>query len=255
MNKQKKYGIIYCVANKINNKKYIGQTIQSLNKRKRDHIHSIINNETAFQKAINKYGIDNFIWEIIDYAETQEELDDKEVFWIDYYDTYGSGGYNMTIGGRGNNKATGEKRLSYLSALKDNHPFLIFDKYGNFIEESYNRLLFCLENNIPTNDVNKVLRNKNPSINDYILIFKEDFTEQNLKQRLKRTRYNRNFVVFNERNEYIGTWNNQLKCERDLGFARGCINKCLIGLFKRMHGHSFYYLDECPEELKQLVVN
>lgn len=253
MEKQTAYGIIYCAINRINNKKYIGQTID-FKKRKMEHIRSIFKNETTFQKAMNKYGVKNFKWEIIDYANSLEELDEKEVFWIDYFNTYGSGGYNMTIGGQGFHKATGEKRIEYLSTLNDNHPFLIFDKYGNFVKESDNRLLFCLENNIPTNDTNKVLRNKNPSVNDYILIFKEDFTEQNLKQRLKRTRFNREFVVFDKNNNFLGKWSNQLQCERDLGFKRGCINKVLTGLFKSMHEHTFYYLDECPDYLKQLVV-
>lgn len=249
---KKHYGVIYSATNKINNKKYIGQTINSLKKRKKDHIWSCVNNETAFQKALNKYGIDNFSWKILDYAECQDELDDKEVFWIDYFNTYGNGGYNMTIGGRGNNKATGEKRIEYLSAIKDNHPFLVFDKYGNFIEESDNRLLFCMENIVPTNSANKVLRNKNPSVNNYILIYKEDYSEENLRQRLKRIRYNREFVVFNLNNEYIGTWANQLRCERDLELKRGCINKCLTKVVRKINGYYFYYLNECPNNLKQL---
>jgi hypothetical protein len=57
----------------------------------------------AFYNAINKYGWENIIWEIIDTAKSQEELDCKEIYWIDYYNTYigNKNGYNMTIGGGG----------------------------------------------------------------------------------------------------------------------------------------------------------
>lgn len=92
------YGIIYSATNIINNKKYIGQTTFPLEKRKGEHLNSISRQNTAFQKAMNKYGIDSFIWEIIDHAHSSNELDSKETIWIDYYNTYGHDGYNMTTG-------------------------------------------------------------------------------------------------------------------------------------------------------------
>jgi len=247
------YGIIYCVTNIINNKKYIGQTTKSLKVRKRNHLSTIKRNETAFQKAINKYGKENFTWEIIDHAHSLEELNSKEIFWIDYYNTYGKNGYNMTLGGQGGNKSTGKKRVEYLKQKQDdNHPFLIFDKQGNFINDCDNRLLFCAENNINTGYSLIVLRNYKPSVRDYILIYVEDYSEANLKQRIKRIRYNRDFVVFDKNYQYIGTWANQLQCERDLELKRGCINKCLTKVVKIINGHYFYYFDECPDSLKIL---
>lgn len=41
-----------------------------------------------FYRAIRKYGIKNLKWSIIDYATTSEELNEKEKYWISYYDTY-----------------------------------------------------------------------------------------------------------------------------------------------------------------------
>jgi len=84
-NKDNKYGIIYCATNIINNKKYIGQTIRSLDKRIKEHIgHANKDNKYAFHLAINKYGIDKFEWEEIDVADNQEELDEKELYWIEF---------------------------------------------------------------------------------------------------------------------------------------------------------------------------
>ena len=60
-----------------------------------------------FYKAIRKYGIENFSFEVLEEC-TAEELDEKEKYWIKYYNTYigweNCQGYNMTIGGSGTRK-------------------------------------------------------------------------------------------------------------------------------------------------------
>lgn len=93
-----------------NGKSYIGQTHRELKERINEHIRkSKIKTEIGynypFYKAIRKYGYENLEWEIIDYADSSEELDEKEKYWISYYDTYiqHNKGYNQTIGGKGQN--------------------------------------------------------------------------------------------------------------------------------------------------------
>lgn len=100
--------IIYKVTCLINNKIYIGQSKQALEKRKKSHIKdakSKCKNKCIFHKALSKYGIDNFIWEIIYSSDSCKDLDEKEIFYISYYDShYENGkGYNMTLGGNGSN--------------------------------------------------------------------------------------------------------------------------------------------------------
>jgi hypothetical protein len=48
---------------------------------------------------MNKYGIENFELALIENAEA-ELLDERERYWIEYYDTY-KNGYNATLGGEG----------------------------------------------------------------------------------------------------------------------------------------------------------
>ena len=95
--------IIYEALNIINNKRYIGQTIQTLHRRKQQYINSIKYNNSkciAFVRAMKKYGVENFKWRIVDDAETLEELDKKESYWIEYYDTTNPNkGYNLKGGG------------------------------------------------------------------------------------------------------------------------------------------------------------
>ena len=58
-----------------------------------------------FCNSLRKYGWDSFMWEVIDYAETLEELKRKEMYWINYYKSFvgfsDSNGYNLTLGGDG----------------------------------------------------------------------------------------------------------------------------------------------------------
>lgn len=88
----------------INGKVYIGQTINTLEYRQNQHIREakLKNRPTVyFHNAINKYGEENFRFEIIDTACTQKELDEKEIYWISYYQSNNKEkGYNLDSGGK-----------------------------------------------------------------------------------------------------------------------------------------------------------
>lgn len=88
---------IYKITNIQNNKVYIGQTIRHIKDRFNRHINDAINNiiDTHFARAIRKYGKENFIIEEIDKAQTQDELNQKEQYWIQYYNSVKEG-YNET---------------------------------------------------------------------------------------------------------------------------------------------------------------
>ena len=88
---------IYKITNIQNNKVYIGQTIRPVEQRFNRHMTDALNNilDTHFARAIRKYGKENFIIETIDKASTQEELNQKEQYWIRYYNSVEQG-YNET---------------------------------------------------------------------------------------------------------------------------------------------------------------
>ena len=88
---------IYKITNIQNQKVYIGQTIRPIEQRFHRHINDAMNNilDTHFARAIRKYGKDNFIIEKIDSAKTQNELNKKEQYWIQYYNSVNNG-YNET---------------------------------------------------------------------------------------------------------------------------------------------------------------
>ena len=89
---------IYCITNLINGKKYIGQS-RNIEKRWKKHRRSINskNNKTYLHNAFCKYGLDNFSFEVLEECKV-EDLNEKEIYWISFYDTY-KNGYNLTLGG------------------------------------------------------------------------------------------------------------------------------------------------------------
>jgi len=96
-----KYGLIYMITNNINNKKYIGVTTKTLEERFNGHINRANKERSAIQKAIHKYGKDNFTIIEIDTAVSEEDLFNKERMYIKKYNTYLGLGYNLTEGGGG----------------------------------------------------------------------------------------------------------------------------------------------------------
>ena len=94
-------GYIYKITNTLNDKVYIGQTIKTVQKRFTQHKNN--SNKEYFSqivlyKAFKKYGIENFICEEIEEVPN-DKLDEREKYWIEYYDSYFNG-YNSTLGGR-----------------------------------------------------------------------------------------------------------------------------------------------------------
>lgn len=109
-------GIIYKITCSINGKVYIGQTTETIEQRLERHFKMAFAEEKPkikFQRAIKKYGKENFIIEEIDRASSKEELDEKEKSWIAKYNSIKSG-YNTALGGEGGNTYAGisEERMN-----------------------------------------------------------------------------------------------------------------------------------------------
>ena len=108
--------LIYKITNKIDGKCYIGQTIKNAEERWREHqahafgTHPNDVNKTLY-KAIRKYGLENFTFEVLqDNIETYEQLDKAEIYWIDFYNSFIKG-YNETFGGQQYHKILPNKEI------------------------------------------------------------------------------------------------------------------------------------------------
>ena len=83
--------------------------------------HKALYDNCAIHKALQKYGIENFDFSILELC-SENELDDKEIYWINYYNSY-KDGYNETSGG---------KRPVHTAC---NHPIEMYDLQGKYIKE------------------------------------------------------------------------------------------------------------------------
>ena len=130
---------IYKITKKDKGKSYIGQS-NNIERRFKEHQYKT---DIPVELAIQKYGIDAFTYEIIEECSL-EELDEKEKYWIAYYNTYKGFGYNCSEGG-GNNRCENNGRtkltneeVSYIRECYDLHMRRreVYEKFKNKISFS-----------------------------------------------------------------------------------------------------------------------
>ena len=91
---------IYIIKNDINNKVYIGQTVNP--KQRWEQYCSLVKhkpNAQVITKAMKKYGIEHFTMSILETDVVN--YDEREKYWIQKYNSIVPNGYNITIGGDG----------------------------------------------------------------------------------------------------------------------------------------------------------
>lgn len=185
--------VIYVMTNKINNKKYVGQT-NNFRVRMNAHKSDAFNPNSHSYKyplseAIRKYGWDNFDNRIIEEISDEEDyryVDEREKFYIQYYDSLaGKNGYNICLGGAGNpkNKLTFEQKvgLSKLFSLEDIIDIqtrIIAGEKRKSIVESYPKLTYSMLDNI-----NAGMNFKNDKLSYPLHNYKQDLsTKFNLNE-------------------------------------------------------------------------
>lgn len=93
------FGYIYKTTNNINGKIYIGK------KHSKIFLENYYGSGKLIKRAIEKYGLENFVVEIIEECNTLEELNNREIYYIEFFNSHFSlgKGYNIALGGDGGN--------------------------------------------------------------------------------------------------------------------------------------------------------
>lgn len=126
---------IYEILNKVNDKRYIGQTIQNdVTTRWKEHVYRLtkqIHENPHLQKAWNKYGFYQFGFHIIEVCATEEEVFAAEIKWMHFYNTLDRDrGYNIASHPANFNALSVRKRKAKTQRFGESyHP--VVDPLGN----------------------------------------------------------------------------------------------------------------------------
>lgn len=135
---------IYKIENLLNHKIYIGKAL-NINKRFGDHRRLIWNKDLPsynypLYRALRKYGINNFQFSIVEECEP-DDLIEKEIYWIQYYEAFGPKGYNQTPGGDGSPKVLDSQLIEQYNLGKT------IEEISNYFNISKNTTIQILHRN------------------------------------------------------------------------------------------------------------
>lgn len=167
---------IYKITNQINYKIYIGQ---SINPQERWQAH-IKHSNYPIGQAITKYGVENFTFEILEWVHNYNE---REMYWINYYQSCGINGYNLNHGGNGQLSISLNEATDIIKLLKTtNYSFIKIAELAQ----------------VSTGIVAKINKGVIYPINDYYPIVntrRENFSESEIRElELEFSQYN-NFTM------------------------------------------------------------
>ena len=185
---------IYKISCLINNKIYIGQTINFIN-RKRSHICALKHNRAdnrLLQKDYNLYGLNNFKFEIIEECK-KEDLLCRETYWIKYY----GGKYNNNLYNLKDLNGCSRDLIDYFKQIHKSRPVTSETKQKlRILNLGKNNPMYGKKQTMESNlKRSKALKNR---------IFSEEH-KRKLKETNKRRgyrKYNEDFIL-NLRSKYI----------------------------------------------------
>ena len=111
---------IYKITHRESGKCYIGQSVDVF-ARWKNHSSYSKKKMSKLQKGFKLYGIKQFSFEVIEECD-KEMLNDREVYWIAYFNSYGKTGYNSTRGGSGSKTSKPKESKPKESKPKESKP-------------------------------------------------------------------------------------------------------------------------------------
>lgn len=214
---------IYKITNKNNNKCYISQS-KDIEARWIKHLSVYRSSpEYTLYKAFKKYGIDNFNFEVLEECSA-EELNQKEIYWIEYYNSFYDG-YNMTKGGEAWN-GTNDKAV-YQYALN-----------GTLIAEYSSAHEASRKLNISFTNICKVCRGERKTAGG----FGWSYTKNIIDTPIKTIRFENNTVLqFTKEGKFLAEYPTAKEAERQTHIDDGTIGLACKGKAKTAGGFIWKY--------------
>ena len=263
------YNGTYCVyvhINKINGKKYVGQTIHGDDPKKRWKNGTGYKTQKYFWRAIVKYGWYNFDHEIVASNLTKEEADNFEKLLIDKLNTKNNQfGYNLTSGGEGlsgycmsdesiqKRKNTMKKYFSnpeYIQKMRDvasKRSIYQFSIDGTFVTKYESAMEAERKLNINNATISKCAFGKVAVVDGYIFLFEDNL--DTLSQRIEKcktyTKLRREHIVqLSADGVYIAEWKSSYDAGQKLNIQYKNINAVCKGKRTKAGGFKWMYLSD-----------
>lgn len=236
MSKEKISGI-YKIENIKNGVIYIGLStdIQKRWKRHKYDFKNNIHENQYFQRAWDKYGESSFIFEIIEEC-SRDLLNEREIFWIDYYNSYKIG-YNLTIGGKGKfGYHLTDETKNKIRKNRKNFRHTIETKNKISEMQTGRRLTSQWKTNISNSHKKNIASGK--IIPNTI----------NLTNHIEKTK--KKIKCYNKDGSIIGVYNSIHDAGNALKIEPTNICKVLKGKYNTSNGLTFCYVDEMLEQLE-----
>ena len=226
-------GIIYIITNDINNKVYVGQTTQTLQERWNGHIRTARSNTVphfAIHNALNKYGVEHFKISAIENNVLYSELNKKERYWIEFYNSKSPNGYNLTDGG----DDCGRKVIYKINIFSND----IIEEYGSATEAA-------LLNNLDLSGITKVCRQvgNDSSYGGYKWCYAENYDIDYL-QNLKTHCTRKICQIEQGTKNIIKVWNSVQEACANTKTNQASLSGCLNGKSKTANGFCWCYYDD-----------
>jgi group I intron endonuclease len=218
--------------------------------------------------SILKYSWLNHTLEVIEECYL-EQLDNKEIYWIKFYNTV-CNGLNCTYGGEGGSKSS-ETKIKISKSMKGKNDWSVggynrkaifqYTLDGEFIKEWDNASL------PQVNNISQCAQGKNKSAGGYIWIYTKDFTPQLLENKVNNCKTNNNLgkskslthikniskgkygvykkgktiLQYNLKGDFIKEWESIKLSSKTLNIPRSSISSNLNQRYKSAGGYIWKY--------------
>ena len=220
---------IYSIKNVSTGKRYVGSASITVTKRLQHHLAQLlkgVHKNQYLQNAWNKYGEDDFVFEVIENCAKEECLP-REQFWLDYYQKEGPGVYNINKIASGTSGMS-EETIKYRSD-KIREFYQEVSKYYKQVKNGeltisdiprkYRRAIFAYFQTAPNSGqimIGKVPWNKGRKYKstDHLKVPKAKKGDQTNRLKALRERLPK-IYVYNEDLKYLGTWENTVELTKN----------------------------------------
>ena len=222
---------IYQIINNINGHYYVGQSVD-ITKRFREHKFHAKNldakdHNSPIHRAMYKYGIENFSLKILEHC-SKEQLNEREIYWIDVLKATDNNNYNILKGGQDHDSFKGK-------------PVELYDLSGNYVTTLPSATEVAEFLSVSRNSIYGVLQKERPTCKGYQMKYKED-KDTVVSQFISKQGGTKSVAQIDpETNKLIKIYSSAAQAARETGADSSTIIKVCKGKLKTTKGYQWIY--------------